>query len=133
MRGSRRSFLKGAGMIVLLAVGACVTEAHAKITRSEPKDGAKLQASPKTIELWFNELLDEEFNTIEVFSSKDLTEKTRKNLATGKPLVDPKDRTHLTLKVPPLAPGSYVVEYRVLSRDGHTAPGRFTFTVQPKS
>jgi methionine-rich copper-binding protein CopC len=92
-----------------------------------------LGAAPKTIELWFNELLDEEFNTVEVFRAKEVTEKDRKNLVNAKPKVDGKDRTHLSLELPALEPDSYAVEYRVLSRDGHTAPGRFNFTVMPKS
>jgi methionine-rich copper-binding protein CopC len=84
------------------------------------------------MEFWFNELLDDEFNTVHLFASKELADKNRKDLAPDKPQVDKKDRTHLTLNLPPLEPGSYAVEYRVLSRDGHSAPGRITFTIQPK-
>jgi methionine-rich copper-binding protein CopC len=47
-------------------------------------------------------------------------------------MVDPKDRTHLMVKVGALKPGDYVVDWRVLSRDGHSAPGRITFTVKGK-
>jgi methionine-rich copper-binding protein CopC len=119
--------------VALLGAGTRITSAHAKIVRSEPKDRATLVTAPKTIELWFNELLDDEFNTVEIYSTKDATAKSRKNLAKEKPKVDPKDRTHLTLTAPPLEPGGYAVEYRVLSRDGHSAPGRFTFTITGKS
>lgn len=127
--GSRREFVRRVGVVTLLTATTRFASAHAKIVRSEPKDGATVHGSPKKIELWFNELLDDQFNTIEIFSAKEVAQKNRKNLAREKPEVDPKDRTHLTFKAPPLEPGSYAVEYRVLSRDGHSAPGRFTFTV----
>src|SRR5262245_48533895 len=132
-RKTRRDFLKRSTLIGLLVVTVRSASAHAKMIRSEPKSNAVLRTSPKTIELWFNELLDDDFNTIQVFPTKELTEKTHQNLAKDKPQLDGKDRTHLVLQLPSLEPGTYSVEYRVLSRDGHTAPGRFTFTLLPKS
>jgi methionine-rich copper-binding protein CopC len=132
-RGSRLEFLKAATGVILFAGVVRVAEAHAKLVRSTPKDGASLRSAPKEIEFWFNELLDDQFNTVHLFAAKELADKDRKDLVHEKPQVDQKDRTHLTLKVPPLEPGSYAVEYRVLSRDGHSAPGRITFILQPKS
>jgi methionine-rich copper-binding protein CopC len=76
-------------------------------------------------------LLDDEFNTIELFRAKELTRKDRKNLIQAKPKIDPKDRTHLSLDLPALDADTYALEYRVLSRDGHTAPGRINFTLLP--
>ena len=101
--------------------------AHARLMRSDPKDGARLSRSPKTLEFWFNELLDDSFNTVDVFDAKSV--KSRANLAREKPRVDARDRTHLTVALPILPPGEYVAQFRVLSRDGHTAPGRITFNV----
>jgi methionine-rich copper-binding protein CopC len=130
---SRREFLKRAGCVALVMMGARVANAHAKAVRSTPENGARLSEAPKTVELWFNELLDDEFNTVDVFPAKEVTRKERQNLVKGKAKVDAKDRTHLTVDLPTLAPDSYIVEYRVLSRDGHTAPGRFNFAVLAKS
>src|SRR4051794_20822033 len=109
--GSQREFLKSVLLVTVLAGGVRIAEAHAKLVRSTPKDGATLRASPKRIELWFNELLDDEFNTAQVFSARDLSGKDRKELAQQKPQVDKKDRTHLSLNLPPLEPGKYAVEY----------------------
>lgn len=103
--------------------------AHARMTRSFPARAAELPQSPPRVELWFNELLDEEFNRIEVFPNADLKSTPRPNLTKGVPKVDPKDHTHLFIELPHLAPGEYYVEYRVLSRDGHSAPGRFSFKI----
>jgi len=65
-----------------------------------------------------------------VIPAAELSAKTHTNLAKGKPKVDPADRTHLTVGLAALKPGKYVIQYRVLSRDGHTAPGRVTFQVR---
>jgi methionine-rich copper-binding protein CopC len=102
--------------------------AHAKLIRSIPKNKARLTKAPVEIEFWFDERLEDEFNTVEVFDSN-AAASHRKNLAAGKPKVDPADRTHLVLKLELLKAGDYTVEYRVLSRDSHTAPGRIKFSI----
>jgi len=103
--------------------------AHARLVRSQPADKAVLSQAPQRLELWFNELLDQSFNQVEVVPAAELTAKTRSNLTSGPPVLDASDRTHLTVPLQALGPGEYVVEWRVLSRDGHSAPGRFRFRV----
>lgn len=103
--------------------------AHARLTRAEPADGAVLTAPPTSIELWFNERLDDEFNDVAVYRARDGAPADEKNLAAGAPLVDEADRTHLETPVGALAPGDYVVQWKVLSRDGHSARGRLRFKV----
>ncbi|MCX8071555.1 MAG: copper resistance protein CopC [Candidatus Binatia bacterium] len=104
--------------------------AHARLLRSEPVNREVLRSSPPMIRLWFNELLDRGFHSIEVFVASELKAKRRRNLASGSPEVNPDDRTELRVRIPELSPGEYVVEYRVLSRDGHSAPGRITFEIR---
>lgn len=120
------SSLVVAGMILAVPHSAF---AHARMVRSTPVKNARLSQTPKRIDLWFNELLDDGFNSIEVFAAAEVTAKQRTDLKQGSATVDPKDRTHLIVDVQPLPPGEYAVEFRVLSRDGHSAPGRFTFHV----
>lgn len=117
-------------VVTLVLLGSvCPAMAHSRLLRSLPPDKAALSSAPSRVELWFNELLDEGFNAIEVFPAQELSAKVRSNLIKGAPVVDAKDRTHLTVDLQPLAVGEYVVEWRVLSRDGHSAPGRFRFRV----
>jgi len=118
--------------ILFLVTFPATVLAHAKLMRSAPPVGKKVE-SPEKIELWFNELLDGQFNSIEVFSAAEASSTNHTNLAIGKPEVDPKDKTHLTVTVKPLEPGKYFVDWRVLSLDGHSAPGRFQFQVAPKT
>jgi copper resistance protein C len=103
--------------------------AHARLVRSSPGLDGDLSQSPGQVELWFNELLDDGFNSISVFSATDADPKTRTNLVSGDARVDANDRTHLSVALNPLPPGEYIVEWRVLSLDGHTAPGKFKFKV----
>jgi methionine-rich copper-binding protein CopC len=111
----------------LLSTG--IAHAHARLVGSQPAKDARVTTAPANVELWFNELLDHGFNGIEVFAAGEKQSKQRTNLAQGAAVVDPADRTHLSVPLQPLPPGQYVIEYRVLSRDGHSAPGRITFTV----
>jgi methionine-rich copper-binding protein CopC len=128
-RWPRLALLAAVGCAVLLttATGAW---AHARLVRSTPASGAVLATSPKVVELKFNEILDNEFNDVGVFpAKKDGSPASDHSLTTGKPHVDPKDRTRLTTDLGPLEPGAYVVQWKVLSRDGHSALGRVPFRV----
>ena len=107
---------------------AAPADAHARLLRSDPRDKAISGSAPKTVDLWFNELLDEDFNGIEVFAATDAAGQER-NLATSPARVDPEDRTHLSAPLPALPAGRYVVHWKVLSRDGHSARGRLEFAV----
>lgn len=102
--------------------------AHARLLRSSPESGQTTPA-PQKIDLWFNELLDGQFNSIEVLPVAEVNGKHHARLTLGGASVDPRDRTHLTVGVQRLEPGNYYVEWRVLSLDGHSAPGRFQFQV----
>ncbi len=119
-----------AGLAALTSlVGTNSVLAHAQLIKSEPADKAELKEAPTGVDLWFNEPLDEGFNSIEVIPAVGLSLKKHANLARGQAKVDPGDRPHLTVGLSPLKPGKYVIQYRVLSRDGHTAPGRVSFRV----
>ena len=117
-------------VILLCLFGTISAWAHAQLIKSNPADKAELKQSPTRVDLWFNELLDQNLNSIEVIPSSELSEKKHSNLAKGQPKVDPTDPTHLTVELTALKPGRYVIQYRVLSRDGHTAPGRIVFQVR---
>ena len=119
--------------LLILAATMCAAPpsalAHARLVKANPADKSELSTAPDRIELWFSELLDDGFNSVSVFAAKDLSARQRFNLTKGEPAVDEKDRTRLVVTLEKLPPGEYVVEWRVLSRDGHSAPGRFRFRV----
>jgi methionine-rich copper-binding protein CopC len=122
--------LAAAGAFLLVLASARSASAHARLLSSTPSDHALLSRGPEAIELRFNEILDDDFNSIEVFSAS-AEEGKAKNLAAGPATVDVSDRTRLSAPLPRLEPGAYAVHWKVLSRDGHTARGRLTFRVLP--
>jgi methionine-rich copper-binding protein CopC len=119
-------------IMILAAAGMAAAPmealAHARMIRSSPTADGVTQ-SPAQVELWFNELLDDRFNTIIVYPAAEANTQRHPILTKGDVKVDPKDKTHLTIEVKPLPPGEYMAEWRVLSLDGHSAPGRFKFRV----
>jgi methionine-rich copper-binding protein CopC len=115
---------------VVVTVTPRAAWAHARLVRMVPTDGAELSLAPKTIDLWFSEILDTGFNSIAVFPAAELSTPNPETRATGPAEVDRKERTHLSCPVGPLGPGEWVVQWRVLSRDGHAARGRTTFEVR---
>jgi methionine-rich copper-binding protein CopC len=126
------SYLGGIALFLLFFAASPNTWAHARLIRSEPAKDSIVFPAPGQLSLSFNELLEDGFNVVTIFPASELTAKKRSDLVRGKPHLDPSDGTRLIVKLAPLAPGDYVVEWRVLSRDGHSAPGRFTFRVRAR-
>jgi methionine-rich copper-binding protein CopC len=99
--------------------------AHAIVLESSPAPGAVLAQGPTQITLRFNSKLERRF--------------TRVTLATGRrppaplavPAGDPAATERLVIPIRPLAPGDYVLRYRVLAVDGHITEGALRFTVEP--
>jgi methionine-rich copper-binding protein CopC len=98
--------------------------AHAKLIRSRPNAFETLAETPASVELWFNERLEDEFNSIEVVDS------AGRRVEDGHARVHPRDRTNLVARLTRLTQGQYLVHWKILSVDGHTARGRFIFSVK---
>src|SRR3954469_4774947 len=76
---------------IALLAAPLTSQAHARLVRSNPTDGAVLPNSPRQIELWFNELLEDGFNVVEVFPATSTPGQQRVNLAKNKAIVDRKE------------------------------------------
>lgn len=98
--------------------------AHALLLKTSPPRRAVLRDPPRQVELWFNERLEPAYSTV-TLSGRDGA-----LLGTGPASVGDQDNRRLSLPLPPLAPGSYTVRFRVLSVDGHLAEDSFTFVVR---
>jgi methionine-rich copper-binding protein CopC len=101
--------------------------AHALVLESNPAQGATLTAPPTHVFLRFNSKLEKRLSHVSLAPEK------------GKPVAlpisvngqDQPDRIDLPLA--PLAPGAYVVRYKVLAVDGHITEGILRFSVaEPK-
>jgi len=101
--------------------------AHARLVKATPADGAALSQAPTVVVLAFNEAPELEFSKVSVVGPE------------GKVLVEQVplqggDRNSLKIPLsPPLAAGTYTVQYRILSVDGHLVEGKTAFSLTSSS
>ncbi|MFN0283518.1 MAG: copper resistance protein CopC [Kineosporiaceae bacterium] len=115
-------------VLAVLAVGVLATPgaAHARLTGTSPADGATLEALPLTVRLTFSDPLDPQFVRVRV-TGPQAAEPVTAETTIAEPVVEGP-----TVTVPiPLGgrAGSWTVDYRVVSRDGHPVSGGLTFSV----
>jgi methionine-rich copper-binding protein CopC len=110
--------------LTLIALGLSHAEAHAFADHSDPKVGSTVPSSPTSVKIWFTEDLEGAFSKIKVSNSKgqEVDKKDSK--------VDSGTKSLLSVSVPKLAPGTYKVEWSVVSTDTHHTTGTFTFDVK---
>lgn len=108
-----------------LALGLLPTAAlaHAVLVKSIPAQRSVLTESPPRVELWFSERLEPAYSRAVVIDEAG-TQIDRRDAVVSK-----EDARRLSLSLPPLHPGRYLVKYRVLSVDGHVVESSLTFTV----
>lgn len=108
-----------------LAGGIVAAHAHASLDHASPRVGSVVQSAPREVSLWFTEGLEPAFSRIEVYNSGGA------RVDQGKSQVDRADPKHLRVGLKSLAPGSYKVQWRVISVDTHKTEGSFTFEIKP--
>jgi len=108
---------------LLLAVSAA---AHSLLLESSPAADATLSEGPPQISLRFNNRIEKKLSTIHVLDARGAQRPVA--VLVGDGAVD-----QLTATVPTLAPGTWRVEWQVLSTDGHIVSGRFSFRVAPST
>jgi copper resistance protein C len=96
-------------------------QAHAMLDHASPLVGSTVVSAPKEVVLWFTENLEPAFSSIEVRNAQGTA------VQSGKAQVSGGTQLHVPLKS--LPPGTYTVNWRVLSVDTHRTQGDFTFTV----
>jgi len=98
--------------------------AHAFPDHSDPKVGATISSSPTQVRIWFDGDLEPAFSTIMVHNMDG------RMVSKGDGRVDPSDPTLLEVSLPKLPPGTYLVIWNVVARDGHRTQGQYTFTIK---
>ena len=109
---------------VLLCASPKVSLAHAFPDHSDPKVGSTVSGSPSQVRIWFDGDLEPAFSTLMVHSADGRMIDKRDSR------VDPADPRLLQVSVPPLPPGTYLVIWNVVARDGHRTNGQFSFTIK---
>ncbi|MAS35478.1 MAG: hypothetical protein CL610_15815 [Anaerolineaceae bacterium] len=108
---------------VVLVIGIRSASAHAHLSRSDPPANGSIDKSPSEIRLWFTEPLEPEFSRIT------LRDSSGSIVDTPSSQVDTVDRTQMFMQPANLSDGSYTVVWRVLSTDGHSTEGSFSFGI----
>jgi copper resistance protein C len=109
----------------LAAFAAGAAFAHAFLDRALPAVGSTVHGPPAEVRLWFTQRLEPAFSTVRVLdrSGRQVDAKDKR--------VDRDDATLLRVSLPPLAPGTYRVVWRVVTPDSHASEGDYTFVVVP--
>jgi methionine-rich copper-binding protein CopC len=104
---------------VIAVAGAGVASAHATRVATDPVENTELSQAPQKVSATFNEALQPQFGAMTVVGPDG-------NLwSTGDPQVD---GAVISVGVRPLGPsGTYTVNYRVTSADGHVVSGSWSF------
>jgi copper resistance protein C len=105
-------------LLLLFATGEAA--AHAFLDHAEPRVGNKVTVPPREVTLWFTQKLEPAFSTVTV------TNAAGERVDSGKARVS---GNQMSVSLRPGGPGTYHVNWRVLSVDTHTTDGNFTFQV----
>ena len=118
-RTKRGTTLLGLIPMLLMLVTAEAT-AHAMLDHAEPRVGNTVATAPREVTLWFTQKLEAAFSTITV------TDSAGQRVDTGKARVS---GNQMSVSLRSGGPGTYRVNWRVLSVDTHRTDGNFTFRV----
>ena len=108
--------------LLLLATSTALVSAHSFPESEAPAAGQTLNEPPSEVRIKYDAPIEKLFAQLAVIDA------SGQNLAQGAPTVSD-DGYILTVKVPRLKPGDYLVKWRVVCIDTHHTEGSYTFTV----
>lgn len=127
MKRSAHKLLSGLLAWIITIGVTSFAEGHAFPIRSDPRVGWTIAVLPPKVTIWFDGELEPAFSTIAVYNS------AKQQVDKGNSRVSGTDASVLEVDLPPLAPGTYRVYWRVLAKDTHVTEGDFTFTIAAKA
>ena len=113
-----------AAMIVAATAGIPSALAHSQLVKTDPPRRAVISKSPAQVRLWFNEEIEGDYTSLVVLDA------AKQPVTEAAPQAAQDDPKSIVLPLPELAPGKYIVKFRVLSIDGHVIDSSFDFTVK---
>ena len=109
----------------IVAGSTSSAEAHAFLRDATPAVGSVVATAPAAVAIDFTEGVEPAFSTIVV------TDAAGTRVDDGRPHAGAVE-TRLVVGLKPLAPGRYLVAWRVVATDTHRTEGSFSFTVTPR-
>lgn len=108
-------------LLMLVAVPVALAHAHPKVMKPAPDSTGP---APVSISITFSEAVEPKFSSIRLTDQNG----NAAGSEVSKPL--PADPKTITLAVPKLAAGTYVVQWVSVALDGHRLEGSYKFTVR---
>ena len=109
--------------VVLLAPAAVM--AHAFLDHAEPRVGERVDASPSEVKAWFTQNVEPAFSKLKAFDD------AGHEVDKADSHVDKNDARLMAVSIEHLPPGTYRVEWSVVSVDTHHTHGDYKFTIKP--
>ena len=109
----------GGWLLVVWMAGIPCAQAHAHLQACIPRDGSTLGTAPAALVLQFSEAA----RLTALWIEKSGAEKQKLTR------LPPEPQSRIAVPLPKLAPGEYVVSWRVVGSDGHVVPGKIRFTL----
>ena len=107
-----------------LTVGAAApAPAHAFLDHASPAVGSAVPTAPAAVTIWFTQGLEPAFSSVTV------TDATGQRVDLGNVQIPPGHPDQLQVGLKPLPPGTYRVNWHVVSVDTHPTQGSFTFQI----
>jgi copper transport protein len=111
-------------LYIILTSFPSISSAHAYIVQSTPSDNEILKSSPKKVTIQFDESIQAKFNSIKV------TDSSGRRVDTKDGSVEPTRPSILKVGLKNnLASGTYRIQWRVISDDGHPVQGVIPFQI----
>lgn len=108
--------------VVAALVVVAVAQAHTKLEKSDPTDGATLAAPPAMVHLFFNEKPDLKVSKVTLTGPSGNVELGQAHSMADKDIMAGIKGS--------LANGKYTVTWQTAGKDGHVIKGSFSFTVR---
>lgn len=105
----------------MLLAGVTTAQAHAMLEHADPGAGTTVPA-PKAVILEYSEPLEAAFSDVAVTDAGGNDVAAGASSATGRTM---------QIRLKPLKPGTYRVQWHAVSIDTHRTAGSYTFTVAP--
>jgi len=106
---------------LFLAAGIVAASAHAMLDHASPAVGSTVASAPSRLTLTFTQPIEGAFSGATVHNASGQRVDTGARVGPGK--------TEMQVSLKPIPPGSYKVNWHVLSVDTHKTQGSFNFTV----
>jgi methionine-rich copper-binding protein CopC len=109
-------------VLVIAPGGSAIAWAHAFPKAEQPLVGCTVSIPPSRVTITYDAPIES------LFAKLDVLDGAGQEQTVGSPTVGP-DRRTLSVKLKPLKPGDYTVNWSVVAEDGHRTEGSYSFTV----